>query len=68
MLLREAIDTAILHHMVVRPYGQQWQVAHREDKQLKDARLTDTLEEAVELMPIMCRERAEKLSGDKLWS
>lgn len=64
MLLREAIDAAILHHMVVRPYGNQWQVAFRYDKTI-EPRITDTLEEAVDLMPVMRKEREEKQAGDK---
>lgn len=68
MLLREAIDTAILHRMTIRRYGSlQYQVGYREDMTLEHSSLCDTLEEAAELIISKRLERDEQEQGDKKW-
>ena len=66
MLLREAIDLAFNHAIIIRQYGSlQYQLSYREDgKATGESRLCDSLEEAMELIPQMRKERDEEQSGD----
>lgn len=69
--IREAINIAFKNNMKIDRYGSlQYQVMCREDLTVEHSRLVDSLEEAVEIMPEMRRERNEEYEqqqGDKSW-